>query len=170
MSFVLGMLLSIGAGVFAIVLWQKLPADRVGFRTRERRRASGFQGQMTEWLYWDATLQPPRPDDIADTKRDRSSQIADRALLAVVHRHATEHRLSLTDAHKALLKETKHPAVRAFLDGKMRAAVRHHWYFRYQGPDFLFYPWFYLIAVVRYGKRHLYLETLSAVLKELQTT
>lgn len=168
MSFVIGILMTLGALLFSIVLWKRLPVDAIGRRARIRRKETGFHGQLTEWIYWDAPLDPPAVDEIGDASRDRSGRIGDRALLAVLHRHAAEKQVSLEEAHRLLLEKDHTARVRAFLRGKMRRAIRSHWRTRYRGPHFLFYPWFYLVAAVRYGRRHLYLESLSGILQELE--
>lgn len=156
---------SLTAGLF---LWRALPPDAVGRPARIRRTSPGFQGQLTEWLYWDAELQRPRPDKLGDAAAGLPGRVADRALFAVVHRHGVQSNLQPAKALADLRTKTKNPAARAFLDGKMSRAVRLHWRNQYGGPDGLYILWFYFIAVIRYGKRHLYLDTLSAVLKELR--
>lgn len=168
MSFVLGIILSLGGLLFGIVLWKKLPSDVVGKKERMRRKETGFHGQLTEWIYWDAPLDPPRINAIGDQNVDRSARIGDRALMALLHRLSAERQVSVEEAHGLLLMRARSPRDKAFLAGRMARAVRYHWYARFKGPDLLFYPWYYLVAMVRYGRRHLYLDTLSTVLQELR--
>jgi hypothetical protein len=168
MSFFLGSMLGIAGILFAILLWKSLPADNVGRPPRVRRQETGFQGRLTEWLYWDAPLSAPRTKDLDAPATERLARVGDRALFAALSRVQSERQVSLEEAHRLIKKHAKSPAARAFLDGRMRRATRLHWRSRYGGPPSLFVVWYYLIAVVRYGRRHLYLETLSAVLQELR--
>jgi hypothetical protein len=168
MSFVVGTLLSLVGLLFAILVWQSLPTDGVGRPPRHRRQETGFQGRLTEWLYWDAPLQAPRMKAMGATTQERLGHVGDRALIAVLSRIAPERGVTVQDAHPLLLKEVRAGPARAFLEGRMGRAMRAYWRQRYLGPSFLFLPWYYLVAMVRYGRRHLYLETLASVLQELQ--
>jgi hypothetical protein len=170
-SYLLGSLLALAGLLFAVLLWQKLPTDGVGRPPRVRReQEGGIQGRAAHWLCWDAALDSPRQKDLHKPVQERAQQVGMRSLAAAVVRFQHERQVSLEEAHALLQKEVSSPATRAFLAGKMRRAIRIHWRYRYMGPSFLFIPWFYLVAKIRYGYRHLYLETLAAVLQELRRT
>lgn len=161
-------LLIVGALVAGALLWSGVRPDTVGRRTRVRRTVAGLQGKLTDWLYWDAPLKKPNTKDLDAAPTTAALSPADRALQAVVRREALELGLAPTAAYEHLKQRVQTPVARAFLEGEMGAAVRAHWRRRYRGRPGLFYLWFYLIALIRYGKRHLYLETLSAALQELK--
>jgi hypothetical protein len=154
--------------VVGTILWPKVRPDNVGRKNRVRRQRTGLQGQVGEWLYWDAPVAKPDLARYAEgASADNPENPADRALHALVVRLALEQRLGMADAYQRLKSRGTDPVVRAFLNGKTGQAVRIHWQRRYRGPEALFYPWFYAIATVRYGRRHLFLETMSALLKEM---
>lgn len=169
-GFLLGGLLGLAGFVFAILVWQSLPHDPVGRPARIRRRETGLHGRVSEWLYWDAPLRSPRTKNLETPAEQRLAQVGDRALSAVVGRVQTERQIPPEEAREILLKETRSPTVRAFLEGRMGRAKRLHAHTRYTGPAFLFLPWYYLVACIRYGHRHLYLDTLAAVLQEMRRT
>ena len=168
MSFVIGLLLSLGGILGILLVWQMLPRDPVGPVARTRRNVTGFQGQATEWLYWDAPLTPPEPKHIDKPLQAHASGVADRLLRALVGRVAVERQVTLDKAHKALLDEAKDPRVQAFLRGKLNRAVRAHWRRGFHGPPALFPFWFYVVAYPRHGRRYLVLETLNGIMKEMQ--
>lgn len=168
MSVVLPVLIIIAVLVGGIFLWKTLPEDRVGRTAPNRRFNLGFQGQLTEYLVWDAALQRPRPDKLAPPRAGETGRVMDRALYALVHRHAVEKRLSPKEALLDLRKHTSSRLARAFLDGKMGQANRIYWRRRYRGPDGLFGLWYYFVAAVRHGRRQLTLETLAATLQEMR--
>ncbi len=170
MSYFIGIILGLAGLLVAILVWNSLPTDGIGRARRLRREEAGLQGRLTEWLYWDATLQSPRVKNIDAPNQERLNRVGDRALWSVLARLQTERQVSMDEARRLLRNEVHHGAARAFLDGNMRRAMRLHWWRRYTGPAFLFIAWYYLVAMVRYGRRHLYLETLSAVLQELRKT
>lgn len=169
MSLVIAIPLLIGVLVLGTILWPKIRHDGVGRRTRVRREPSGLQGQVAEWLYWDAAVRRPdvRRYSEPEQRAEPPKEPADRALHAVVLREALERRLPMDIAYQRVKQRAKSSAARSFLNGQMGRAVRSDWQRRYRGPGALFVPWFYLVATVRYGRRHLFLETLSHVLKEL---
>lgn len=169
MSLIVAIPLLIGVLVLGTILWPRVVHDGVGRRTRVRREPSGLQGQVAEWLYWDAAVRRPDVRRYADpeTPAEPPKEPADRALHAVVLREALEHRLPMDVAYQRVKQRATSPAARAFLNGRVGRAIRLDWQRRYRGPDALFLPWFYAVATVRYGRRHLFLETLSHLLKEL---
>lgn len=159
----------IAAVVFGGFLWASLPRDPVGRADRARLKQVGLQGQLTEHLYWDALLEPPRPDRLKPPTASGGGRLADRVLWAVVSRYARTHRLGMDEAIVRLHTEVRSPAATAFLKGKMRRAVRMHWRRRFTGPSFMFVPWYYLVITVRHGRRHLWLDAMSSILKEIRT-
>jgi len=160
--------LILGGLITGAIVWAKLAHDDVGRQLRQRRTQVGLQGRQTEWLYAEATLDRPDPDQLASNAAGLLARPGLRALQAVVRREAIQTNVAVQLAHQRLLQRTRSPLARAFLEGKMRRAIRIHWRSRYKGPTNLFLAWFYLVAVIRYGRRHLYLDTLAAALKELR--
>ncbi len=169
MSLIVAIPLLIGVLVLGTILWPKVTHDGVGRRTRVRRQPSGLQGQVAEWLYCDAAVRRPdvRRYADADGRAEPPKEPADRALHAVVLREALESSLPMDVAYQRVKQRATSPAARAFLNGRVGRAIRLDWERRYHGPDALFMPWFYLVATVRYGRRHLFLETLTDLMKEL---
>ena len=154
----------------AVLLWTKLRPDPVGYRTRLRRNRSGLQGQLDEWLYWQAPLTKPPMRRVVDAEPQPGESPWLRALQTLVRREMLEADVEPAEAFGRLQARAKTPLSRAFLQGKVSRAIRLHWSTRYDGPDVLYPLWFYGVALIRYGRRHLYLDTLSAALKELRNT
>lgn len=169
MSLVVGILFILGALVLGALLWTSLVHDRVGRRERRRGEATGLQTQVAEWLRYDAAVAKPSLERLGAHTPEAPVNPADRALHAVVLREAVERNLALPKAHERLKERARSPLARAFLAGRMGRAVRIHWRSRYTGPPALFWPWFYAVATVRYGRRHMFLDTLSATLREFRT-
>jgi hypothetical protein len=158
----------VGALLVGAFVWSKLTADDVGRRLRRPRAVVGLQGRQTEWLYAEAALDRPDPTQLSSNAAGLLARPGLRALQAVVRREALETNVTVQLAHQRLLQRTRSDLGRAFLEGRMSRAIRVHWRRRYAGPSALFLPWFYLVAVIRYGRRHLYLDALAAALKELR--
>lgn len=169
MSVLVSVLLILSVLVLGPWLWTKVAVDRVGRPIRTRRGTGGLQGRLMEWLYFDAPLQKPRIKQLDELRPEANLRPADRALQAAVRQEAIEHGLGLAEAHQRLQQRFRSPLASAFLSGKMERAIRTHWRTRYRGPPRLFWPWYYLVASIRYGRRRLFLETLTATLKELRT-
>jgi hypothetical protein len=158
----------VGGLLVGAFVWAKLVPDDVGRRLRRPRTVVGLQGRQTEWLYSEAALDRPDPDQLGSNAAGLLARPGLRALQAVVRREAIQRNLTVQLAHQRLVQQTKSELGRAFLEGRMSRAIRIHWRSRYNGPPSLFLAWFYLVAVIRYGRRHLYLDTLAAALKELR--
>lgn len=165
----LGIILGVGALIVGVFVWNKLAVDDVGRRLRRKREVVGLQGRQTEWLYAEASLDRPDPTQLASDASGLLTRPGLRSLQAVVRREALVSNLTVQLAHQRILARTKGPLGQAFLKGEMSRAIRIHWRSRYAGPPQLFLLWFYLVASIRYGRRHLYLDTLHAALKELRT-
>lgn len=155
--------------ILGALIWTAIVQDEVGWRPKKRRVAAGLQGRTTDWLHQEALLTAPDPRRMREGEISQLSGPTERGLNAVISREAFQRDIPLADAYDRLHGRVKAPLLLAFLDGKMRRAVRIHWRSRYRGPDVLFLPWYYAVAYPRYGRRHLFLETLSAVLKEFRT-
>jgi hypothetical protein len=162
-------LLLIGGVIGGAFVWIKLQPDDVGRRLRRRKEVVGLQGRQTEWLYSEAALDRPDPKALSSDATGLLVRPGLRGLQAVVRKEALETNTTLELAHGRLRSRAKDPMLKAFLDGEMNRAIRLHWRGKYRGPPSLFLAWFYLVAVIRYGRRHLYLDTLAAALKELRT-
>lgn len=165
---VVAIVLIIVAGVMGAFVWSKLVPDDVGRRLRRPRAVVGLQGRQTEWLYAEAALDRPDPAQLHANAAGLLARPGLRALQAVVRREAIQTNTTVQLAHERLLKRSKGELATAFLEGRMGRAIRIHWRTRFRGPSSLFLAWFYLVAVIRYGRRHLYLDTLAAALKELR--
>lgn len=166
MSYFLGIVLGLSGLVMLLVLWGKLPRDEIGRTDRRRRYQHGVQGRLSEFLYWDALLEGRHSDDSAVA--GPYTRTGDRALSMVVSRYQTENRLEREDARSGLQREVQSRAAKAFLAGDMDQAIIAHWRARYRGPRPLFRLWFHLVARIRYGHRHMYLDTLTFILQEIQ--
>jgi hypothetical protein len=168
MSVVVSIVIFITVFIVGAIVWTKLQHDSVGRRQRQRRQATGLQGQVAEWLYWDAAVTKP---DLKRFQKDAEEKApttpSDRALHAAVLRESLEANVSLAEAYERLKKRANKPLSRALLNGQLRRAIRIHWSSRYKGPESLFLPWYFLVASIRYGRRHMYLDTIAAALKEL---
>jgi hypothetical protein len=168
MSAVIAILILITVLVVGALIWTKMRQDKVGRISPRRKDPVGLQARVSEWLTWDAVV--GRPDlgryaeDAKDTGQPRDP--VDRALYAVVLREALAHNLRPPDAYQRLRKRTKDPVGLALLRGKLGQATRTHWRRTYRGPDALYLPWYWFVAVPRHGRRQLVMETLSHALKE----
>ena len=169
MSIVLAITMILAVLVAAVFLWTKISHDAVGRRQRTRRQPAGLHSQVSEWLYWDARVAKPMLDRYAAQPKAQGppQDPADRALHAIVLKEALVNNITMDRAYVRIKQRTKSPKARAFMAGQMGRAVRLHWRSRFHGPDGLFVLWFYLVAGPRHGRRHLFLETISSVLKEM---
>lgn len=168
MSFAIGVIILVVSALVALLIWTSVGRDEVGWKPKQRRQLAGLQGRTTDWLYYEALLQAPDALRIQKEGVTAISAPSDRALNAVVAREAFARRIEGSQALARMRESHQHPLARAFLQGKMGAAMRVHWRGRYDGPDGLFVLWYYLIALPRYGRRHLFLDTLAAVLQEFR--
>ena len=157
------------SAIALVLVWARVAHDKVGAKPRERKQLAGLQGRLSEWLYWDAPLDAPDLEALDDRPLTATTPPAHRALVAVVRREALDGGIPMREAYDRIRARTKTPVARAFLRGEMGDAVRAHWTSRYRGPEGLFMLWFYLVAMPRYGRRRLALETLAQALKELRT-
>ncbi len=163
-------LLFLGATVVLIsIVWKKVAVDEVG-EVRYKPIQTGVQGKVAYWLAENAPLRAPRPP----TKKKRKGKPdpespAGRALAAMIRQEMVEQQLAAEAAHEHLLERAPGPVARAFLDGRMRRATVLYALTRYTGPGWLFWPWLGLIASVRYGRRRLYLDTVTHAVREMRT-
>lgn len=169
MSVVLAILLMLGTIVLLAVVWKKVAIDEVG-DVRIDHVGVGVQGRVARWLNDSAPLRAPRPPTKVRKKgRPDPESPAGRALAAMIREEMVTHRLPAEAAHSRLLQRANGPVSRAFLDGRMRRAVFLHTITRFTGPPWLFWPWFTFIALIRYGRRRLYLDTVTAVVREMRS-
>lgn len=159
--------LALGAAAAAVALWRVLPADLAA----PAAPAGGLQGRAANWLASAAPILAPEPDPDGEglawpASGERSP--ADRVLNALVHVTMSQAGVDRRAALERLGRRARTPAARSFLTGHMRRAVRQHLRTRYRGPPALFPAWYYAVAMVRHGPRHLHLETLHAIHAELR--
>ena len=166
---VVTLLLILGAVFTGAILWFRLAHDPVGYRERRRRLKAGLQGRLDEWLYWQAPLSGPPMKKLFTHEPQPGDAPWFRALQVVIRAEALRTNVEPQAAYAKLQARYRSPLALAFLRGRVRTAIQTHWRSRYGGPDALFYPWFFLVAYPRYGRRHLYLDTLSAALEEFRT-
>ncbi len=163
-------LLFLGAtAVLVSAVWKKVAVDEVG-EVRYKPIQAGVQGKVAYWLEENAPLRAPRPP----TKKKRRGKPdpespAGRALAAMIRAEMVDHQVPPEAAHQRLLARAPGPVSRAFLDGRMRRAVVLHALTRYSGPGPLFWPWLAFIASLRYGRRRLYLDTVTHAVREMRT-
>jgi hypothetical protein len=165
LSVVVG-LVALGVIAFA---WVKLSHDPVGKKKRQRRETSGLQGRVDDWLYYQAPTTRPAMKKLFNVESTPNDPPWLRALQTVVRAEVATTSAAPEAAYGQLLARHRGPLVQAFLRGQPSKAIRLHLRRRYAGPDPLFFVWMYLLAYPRYGRRHLYLDALSAALKELRT-
>lgn len=169
MSALLAGLLLLATLVLLAFVWRKVAIDEVG-DVRIDRIGIGVQGRVAQWLNDSAPLRAPRPPTRTRRKgRPDPESPAGRALAALIREEMVMHRLAPEGAHERLVQRAPGPVSRAFLEGRMRRAVFLHAITRFTGPPWLFWPWFSLIALVRYGRRRLYLDTVTAVVREMRS-
>jgi hypothetical protein len=169
MSTALAVIMFIGAGVLIALVWKKVASDEVGDVIKDNT-GFGVQGRVADWLGDSAPLRAPRPPQQRVRKgRPDPESPAGRALAALIREEMVLHRMDPEAAHSRLAMRAPGPVSRAFLDGRMRRAVFLHAITRFTGPAFLFWPWFTFIALVRYGRRRLYLDTVTAVVREMRS-
>jgi hypothetical protein len=157
-------------GLFlAVVVWFKLRPDPVGKLTRVAKEQSGIHGRVDEWLYWRAEIGKPALAKVVDPSPDPPDNPWLRALQAVVREEAHRSGLELQAARDVIVARQRTALTRAFMRGKIRAAVAAHARSLYRGPGPLFYPWFYFVAYPRFGRRYLFLDTIAHALREIRT-
>lgn len=169
MEIVLSILIGIVALFVLTFVWFKLGHDRVGKKERIRRTAAGLQGRLDEWLYWQAPLTKPPMKRLFTHEPTATDPPWLRALQTIIRAEASQSQAEPEAAYNKLLARHPSPLATSFLRGQVSKAIKIHWRGRYRGPDGLFFLWLYLIAFPRYGRRHLYLDALSAALKEFRT-
>lgn len=169
MGWVAATLLLLGTTVLVAAVWKKIAVDEVG-EVRYKPIQSGVQGKVAYWLQENAPLRAPRPPARRRKKgRPDPESPAGRALAALIRQEMVEHQVAPEPAHERLLTRAPGPVSRAFLDGRMRRAVVLYALTRYSGPAPLFWPWLAFIASVRYGRRRLYLDTVTHAVREMRT-
>ncbi len=169
MSAVLATLLILATIVLLAIAWKKIAVDDVGDVIVDTVGV-GVQGRVARWLRDSAPMRAPRPPaQRAKKGRPDPESPAGRALAAMIREEMVIHRLAPDAAHNRLLERAPGPVSRAFLDGRMNRAVFLHTITRFTGPPVLFWPWFTFIALVRYGRRRLYLDTVTAVVREMRS-
>ncbi len=148
--------------------WKKVAIDEVGV-VKKDTTGVGVQGRVAKWLGDAAPMRAPRPPSKRPKKgKPDPESPAGRALAALIREEMVIHRMGPEDAHERLKHRAPGPVSRAFLDGRMQRAVYLHTITRFTGPPALFWPWFSFIALPRYGRRRLYLDTVTAVVKEMR--
>lgn len=169
MSVFLASMLMLATIIMLSIVWKKVAIDDVG-DVKVDHMGVGVQGRVGKWLRDTAPLRAPRPPTQKPKKgRPDPESPAGRALAALIREEMVIHRLDPEGAHEQLVERAPSPASRAFLEGRMNRAVYLHTITRFRGPTGLFWPWFIFIALVRYGRRRLYLDTVTAVVRELRS-
>jgi hypothetical protein len=169
MDFIISMLLIIGACFVLAFAWFKLSHDPVGKKQRARRTSAGLQGRVDEWLYWQAPVTKPPMKKIYNAEPMPTDPPWLRALQTLIRQEAAGSNVAPEAAYAKLVARHRAPLPQAFLKGQVQRAIRTHWRRQYRGPDGLFFVWLYLVAYPRHGRRHLYLDSMSAALKEMRT-
>lgn len=156
------------AFILVAIAFKKVAADEVGVVEKETV-GFGVQGRVAKWLSDAAPLRAPRPPTKPKKKgRPDPESPAGRALAALIREEMVIHRLAPEAAHDRLVKRAPGPVSRAFVEGRMKRATTLHAITRYTGPQGLFWPWYAFIASVRYGRRRLYLDTVTAAVREMR--
>jgi hypothetical protein len=166
----LAFLVILGAVLGGLVAWSALRPDPVGKRVRQRASQGGLQGRLDEWLYWEAPLASIRIKDPKILQQINTTNPWLRSIQSLVRRVSVEDNVDENEAFARLKKRAKTPIAQAYLRGELGRATRLHWRSRYRGRPSLFWPWYYGVALVRHGRRHMILETMSTALQELRTT
>lgn len=169
MEFVFSILLIIGAIFVLAFAWFRLGHDAVGKKTRGRRTTAGLQGRVDEWLYWQAPVTRPSMKKIYSAESMPDDPPWLRALQTLVRQEVAASQAAPETAYARLVARHRAPLPQAFLKGQVRRAILLHWRRQYGGPSSLYHAWLYLVAYPRYGRRHLYLDAMSAALKEMRT-
>ncbi len=169
MSVALAIILILATITLIAFAWKKVATDEVGDVIIDRA-GFGVQGRVAKWLRDSAPMRAPRPPSDRPKKgRPDPESPAGRALAALIRQEMVIHRLDPEAAHARLQERAPGPVSRAFLDGRMRRAVFLHTITSFRGPQVFFWPWFLFIALVRYGRRRLYLDTVTAVVREMRS-
>src|SRR5688500_9834392 len=105
----LAIILGVGGLVVGVFVWSKLVVDDVGRRMRQKREVVGLQGRQTEWLYAEAALDRPDPEQLASNATGLLTRPGLRSLQAVVRREALEANTTVQLAHQRLLARVKAP-------------------------------------------------------------
>ena len=151
-----------------ILLWTRLRPDPVGRRTRQIKYQSGIHGRVDEWLYWRAEIGKPALSKVVDVSPNPPDNPWLRALQAVVREEAHRTGLDLKDAREALLAKHQTALTKAFLRGRVHAAMRAHGRSLFRGPGAFFHLWLFFVAYPRYGRRYLFLDTIAHALQEMR--
>lgn len=161
----------IGLLTFAlvVVVWRKVAHDDVG-DVRRRVDPEGVQGKVALWLEENAPLRPPRPPTKPRRRgRPDPESPAGRALAAMMRREMVTQQITPEAAHQRLIARSPGPVSQAFLQGKMGRAMVLHTRSLYAGPPWSFWPWFAFIAMVRFGRRRLYLDTVTHAVQDMRS-
>lgn len=168
MSALAATVIGIATGVIVVIVWRKVAKDEVGTPPL-RPSPDGVQGKVAYWLDETAPLRPPRPPSKPRKKGKADPESpAGRALAAMLREEMVRNRMGPDAAHEHLLNRSPGPVSHAFLTGRMRRAMILHTRSQYAGPPALFWPWFALIAMVRFGRRRLYLDTVTHAVREMR--
>ncbi len=169
MSALLATLLILATIVVLAIAWKKVAVDDVGDVIVDNV-GFGVQGRVAKWLRDTAPMRAPRPPAQRPKKgRPDPESPAGRALAALIREEMVLYRLAPEAAHGRLVERAPGPVSRAFLEGRMNRAVFLHTITRFTGPPLFFWPWFTFIALARYGRRRLYLDTVTAVVREMRS-
>lgn len=168
MNPVLVFLAFFGALFLGFLVWFRLRPDPVGRRTRVAKEQAGIHGRVDEWLFWRADIGRPPMKRVTDTSPDPPDNPWLRAVQAVVREESHRGGSGLQEAYDALRARHTSALTRAFLRGRVHAAIWAHGRSRYRGPSPLYPLWFYGVAYPRYGRRYLYLDALAHALQEIR--
>ena len=170
MSWVAATILGLAVVVLVAVVWRKVAFDDIG-DVRRKAAPEGVQGKVAFWLDESAPLRPPRPPTKPRRRRAKPDpeSPAGRALAAMMREEMVVHQIAPEAAHLRLITRSPGPVSKAFLEGKMGRAMLLHSRSRYRGPPALFWLWFAFIAMVRYGRRRLYLDTVTHAVREMRS-
>ncbi len=169
MSWFAAVMVGLAFIVLTALVWKKVAHDDVG-DVRRKVKPEGVQGKVAFWLQENAPLRPPRPPTRPRKggKPDPESP-AGRALAAMMRQEMVLNQVAPEIAHQRLLNRSPGPVSHAFLEGRMGRAMVLHTRSLYAGPPWLFWPWFTFIAMIRFGRRRLYLDTVTHAVQEMRT-
>ena len=169
MSWTAAIVIGLVVLILVVIVWKKVAHDDVG-DVRRKPTPEGVQGRVAFWLDENAPLRPPRPPT-KPRKRGKPDpeSPAGRALAAMMRAEMVIHQVPPDAAHQRLIARSPGPVSQAFLEGKMGRAMVLHTRSQYAGPPALFWPWFAFIAMVRYGRRRLYLDTVTHAVQEMRS-
>lgn len=169
MSWFAAVTLGLAVFVMVMIVWRKAAHDDVGDYIA-KIDPEGVQGKVAFWLKENAPLRAPRPP----TQRRRRAKPdpespAGRALAAMLREEMVVNQITPEAAHQRLTARSPGPVSTAFLGGHMGRATILYARSRFAGPPWLFWPWFFFIALVRFGRRRLYLDTVTHVVREMRS-